>query len=129
MKRERAGLRETQRPGLVCVTYFDIMAKRKGIKHYGDLGFLTSELILNNLPFFLFLGFLATIYIANAHLAESNIRRIQLMQRDLKELRWYYMSLQADNMFNSKRSEVAERVRKAGLRPSEAPPKIIAVEK
>ena len=104
------------------------MTKRKGIKQFTELGFLTSELVLKNLPFFLFLGFLATIYIANSHYAERNIRTIQVMQRDLKELRWHYMSLQAENMFNSKRSEVIDRVSDNGLRPFKDHPKVIVVE-
>ncbi len=96
---------------------------------FADFGFLSSEFILRNLAFLLFLGFLATIYIANAHYAERNVRRIQLMQKELKEHRWYYMSLEAENMYNSRRSEVLTRVREQGLRPFEAEPRIIVVEK
>lgn len=96
---------------------------------FADFEFMTSDFILRNLAFLLFLGFLATIYIANAHYAERNVRRIQLMQKELKEYRWYYMSLEAENMFNSRRSEVLTRVREQGLRPFEGEPRIIEVEK
>lgn len=84
---------------------------------------------MRNLAFVLFLGFLATIYIANAHYAERNVRRIQLLQKQLKEQRWYYMSLEAENMYNSRRSEVLSRVREQGLGPFEDKPKIIVVDK
>lgn len=100
-----------------------------GFKQFTDFGFLTSELLLKNLPFFLFLSFLATTYIASAHFAERNVRQIQVMQKELKELRWYYMSLQSENMFNSKRSEVAKDVREKGLRTNEETPRIILIEK
>lgn len=94
-----------------------------------DVGSWTSRIVLNNLAFFLFLGFLATLYIANAHMAERNVREIQLLQKDLKEMRWYYMSLEADNMYNAKRSEVARRVRENGLvSPSQAPKRVIVKE-
>jgi hypothetical protein len=104
------------------------MAKQRGMKYYMGLGFLTSELILRNLPFILFLGFIATIYIASAHYAERNVRRIQMMQKEVRDLRWYYMSLQAENMFNSKRSEVTEKVEEEGLQPFREKPKIIVLE-
>ena len=98
------------------------MAKRMDLKTMFDVGFWTSRLVLDNLAFVLFLSFLTTVYIANAHLAERNVREIQVLQKDLKELRWYYMSLQSENMYNAMRSEVAKRVKESGLRPqSEAP--------
>ena len=92
------------------------MAKRKGIGSFLELSFWTSDIVLKNLTFVMFLGFLAFVYIANAHLAERNVRKINDLQKELKELRWYYRSLEAENMYNSKQSEVAERVREDGLR-------------
>jgi len=93
------------------------MAKSKGFKDYLDVGAWGSKFLMNNLLFTFFLGFLTTVYISNAHLAERNVREIQTLRKELKEMRWYYMSLQSENMYNAKRSEVAERVRKTGLRP------------
>ena len=105
------------------------MAKKKGFKQYTDLSFLTSGIILKNLPFLAFLGFLATIYIANSHYAERNVREIQTLQREIKELRWYYMSLQSENMYNSKRTEIANSVKEEGLRLQRGKPKKIVVKK
>lgn len=106
------------------------MAKKKpnGLT-LNDISFITSEWILKNVPFVLFLGFLATIYIANAHYAERNVRRIQVIQKELKEMRWQYMSLQSDNMYNSKRSEIVESVKPEGLKPLRSKPKKIVVDK
>lgn len=78
--------------------------------------FQLSGFILKNLGYFLFIGFLAVLYIGNAHLAERNVRRIQELQRDIREMRWSFMSLQSENMYNSLRSEVVDRVRDDGLR-------------
>ncbi len=100
------------------------MAKRK----LTDLNFISSDWIINNLFFFLFLGFLGTVYIANAHYAERNVRQIQVLQKEIKDLRWQFMSLQADNMYRSKRSEVYEKVRSQGLRSSSEKIKKIVVE-
>ncbi len=104
------------------------MAKRMDVRTMFDVGFWTSRLVLNNMAFVLFIGFLATVYIANAHQAERNVREIQILQKDLKELRWYYMSLQSENMYNAMRSEVAKRVKEQGLRPQREAPKRVVVK-
>lgn len=103
------------------------MAKRKGIGSFFELSFWTSDLVLKNLAFVVFLGLLAFVYIASAHLAERNVRKIQTLQKELKELRWYYRSLAAENMYNSQQSEVAKRVREDGLRPHRGHTKKIVV--
>jgi hypothetical protein len=103
------------------------MAKKSGIGQYLELGFLTSELILKNLSFVIFLGFLAVIYIANSRFAESNIRQIQHLQRDLRELRWQYMTLESENMFNSRQSELAERLKDQNFEAFGTQPKRIVV--
>ncbi|MCI5080059.1 MAG: hypothetical protein MRY78_00120 [Saprospiraceae bacterium] len=103
------------------------MAKKQGPK-YTDFNFLTSEAVLKNLPFIAFLGFLAMIYIANARLAERNVRHIQILQRELKEMRWMYMALKSENMYNSMQSEVAENVKEIGLQENRRKPKIIKVD-
>ena len=104
------------------------MAGRKGLGQYFELSFLTSDLILKNILFALFLGFLGMIYIANAHYAERNVREIQELRRELKEIRWYYMTLQAENMYNSRRSEMAKNVKELGLEPSRDKPKKIVIK-
>lgn len=100
------------------------MAKKKVF----DLDFISSDWIINNLLFFLFLGFLATIYIANAHYAERNVRKIQLLQKEIKDLRWEFRSIQANNMYQRKRSEIFERVKTDNLRSSSEEIKIIETE-
>lgn len=83
--------------------------------------------ILQNLPFVLFLGFLTTIYIANAHYAERNVRDIQLLQRDIKDLRREYNSLKADIMYNQKLTEMQRKVKPLGLEAFRNPPQRIIV--
>lgn len=103
------------------------MAKKKGFQ-LADLGHMVTGFILKNLPFLAFLGFLSIVYIANAHYAEKSVMRIQILQKETKELRWYYMSLQSENMYNSMQSEVADRVRPEGLRLQRGKPKKIVVK-
>lgn len=89
--------------------------------------FKFSDSVLNNLAFLAFLGLLATIYIANAHYADRNVRQIQVLNKEVREMRWHYMSLQSENMFNSLRSEVESRVKDDGLRLSRGKPMKVVI--
>lgn len=104
------------------------MAKKKGIEQVFSKDFWNSEKIFENLPFILFIGFLAIIYIANAHFAERNVRRIQVLKKEIQELRWHYRSLQAEIMVDSKRTEIGEKVKEEGLRAFQVKPKKIVVK-
>ncbi|MTB51299.1 hypothetical protein E1J53_0009995 [Lewinella sp. W8] len=97
-------------------------AKRRGANTIN-----VPTLILNNLGYLAFLGGLALLYIANAHYAEYNVRRIQVLEEEIKEQRWLYMSLQSENMYNGLRSEVVENVRDEGLRMHRGKPKKIVI--
>ena len=105
------------------------MAKRQGLGQFFELGYLTEELLLKNLVFVLFLGFLAILYIANAHYAERNVREIQGLQREMKELKWYYLTLESENMYNSRKAEMAGRLREEGLIAAPSKPLRIVVDK
>ncbi len=103
--------------------------KNKSFKDYMAFGNLGAELVLKNLPYVLFVGFLAIVYIANAHYSEKKVREIQRLQAEIKELRWHYRSLQSELMYNSKRSEIAKRVAPLGLKPMNGKTKKIIVKK
>ena len=56
-----------------------------------------------------------TIYIANRHYSEKNVREIQALQDNVDRLRWHYLSLKSDLMKKSKQSEVEKSVEQEGL--------------
>lgn len=105
------------------------MSRKKTIKDYTSLGSISAELVLKNLPFVLFLSFLAMIYIANAHYSEKKVREIQKTQSELKQMRWKYMSLVSAFTFQTKRSEVVKSVKDLGLKPNKKKPNKIIIEK
>ncbi len=105
------------------------MAKTKSFKEYTALGNISAELVFKNLPFVLFLSFIAMIYIANAHYSEKKVREIQKLQSELKQQRWQYMSLKSELMYDSKRSEVIKAVKPIGLKTSIKRPNKIVVNK
>lgn len=87
-----------------------------------------AQLILKNLPFVLFLGFLTVIYIANAHFAEKQVRQIQTLQKEVKELKRQYNSLKSEIMFESRLAEVQDEVKALGLKKKAGSVKRIIVD-
>lgn len=85
--------------------------------------------MIRNMPFILFLAGLALVYIANSHLAEKKIRRINQLGRDIKELKWEYLNVKSELMFRSKMSEVSKAVAPTGLKELSSPPQKIELEK
>ena len=77
-----------------------------------------SEKATSALPFVLFLAFLGMIYIGNMHLAEKNIRDIDKMSKEVKELSWDYKTTKADLAFKSTLTEVAKRADTLGIKES-----------
>lgn len=85
------------------------------------------KMLANNLRFILFLALLAVFYIANTRYAERNMRQINTLNQNLKELRWQYMTAKSKLMFRSKQSEVAKMVKPLGLEELNEPPKKIVI--
>lgn len=85
-------------------------------------GFLAKDSSVRFLPFLLFLTSLGLIYIANIYYAEENIRKIDDINRDLKELRYKYISEHTKLMHISKQSELVKRLEFLDLKESVIPP-------
>lgn len=85
--------------------------------------------LVQNMPFIGFLAFLALIYIANSHLAEKKIRRINKLGKEIKELKWEYINVKSELMFRSKMSEVSKSVEPLGLKQLNSPPQKIVLKK
>lgn len=91
-------------------------------------GFVTTEEATNALPFILFVAFLCMLYIANRHLAEKNLREIDKVSKELKELTWDYKSAKAELAYKSTLTEVAKRTDTIGIKQSIEPPQKITVQ-
>lgn len=90
---------------------------------------INYEGIIKNLPFTLFLSLLAVLYIANGHYAVKNIREINRLDKEVKELHWHYLDAKTDLMLRSKMSEVFRGVAPDGLEIPVNPPLSIQPEK
>ncbi len=88
---------------------------------------LTRQAVIDHLPYFLFLAFIALVYISNGFLAEENVRNLNGINREIKELRSEYITIKSELMYRSKQSEVVKIIREKelGLEESIEPPKKI----
>ncbi|GAB3917245.1 FtsL-like putative cell division protein [Mucilaginibacter boryungensis] len=91
-------------------------------------GVISTETATSALPFVLFLAFLGMIYIGNMHMAEKNIRDIDKLSKEVKELSWDYKTTKADLAFKSTLTEVIKRADTLGLKEPIAPPQKIVVK-
>lgn len=80
------------------------------------------------LPKIFYVLVLGLIYIGNTHYAEQTVRKINMMQVEVEDLRADYTTLKSDLMFSSKQSEVARKVKALGLKESLIPPYKVVVE-
>jgi len=92
-------------------------------------GVVTKEAATEMLPFLIFLCVLVMVYIGNSHMAVTNIRNIDKLNKEVTELSYEYKSLKAALMFKSKLTEVAKKVDTLGIKELIEPPKKIIVER
>jgi hypothetical protein len=92
--------------------------------------FLSKETTIKNLPFIFFLSFLAICYIANGYYADDQVRKVNRLTNEIKELRTQYIVVKDSLVVKSKQTEVAKSLamQQTGIKESVVPPKKIVVE-
>ena len=80
------------------------------------------------LPFLIFIAFLAFIYIANNYYAENKVRNINKLRKEMKELRYEYITSKSKLMNLSKQSQIAKKLNNRGIKESTDPIKTIQVK-
>jgi hypothetical protein len=91
-------------------------------------GVITTDDATRALPFILYVAFLGMLYIGNRHMSENNLRDIDKINKEVKELSWEYKSTKADLAFKSTLTEVAKRVDTLGIKEPAQPPQKITVK-
>ena len=81
------------------------------------------------MPFLLYVAFLAFIYIANTYLAENKTREINRLRREVKELRYEYISAKSKLTQIEKQSHISKRLEKTGIKENTEPVKTIIINK
>jgi len=91
-------------------------------------GDLLSASTFKFLKFLLFMTFLAFIYIANNYYAENNIRQINKLRKEIKELRYEYINVKTKLLQIEKQSQIAKTLEKKGIKKNNQPVKILEVK-
>lgn len=97
-----------------------VKEKKVGKKSIGSL--FNSQWITSNMNFFLFLSFLAIIYIANGHWADKTIRNIDKTKRELRDLQFEYKTVKAELMHKTEESQILKVAEPLGLKISNEVP-------
>jgi hypothetical protein len=92
--------------------------------------FLSKEVTLKNLPFIFFLSFMAICYIANGYYADDQVRKVNQLANEIKELKTKYIVVKDSLVIKSKQTEVAKLLAKqqTGIKESVVPPKKIVLK-
>ena len=92
--------------------------------------FLSKETTQKHVPFIFFLSFLAICYIANGYYADDQVRRVNRLTNEIKELRTQYIVVKDSLVVKSKQTEVARSLaaQQTGIKESVMPPKKIVVK-
>lgn len=92
--------------------------------------FLSKETTVKNLPFIIFLSFLAICYIANGYYADDQVRKVNRLHNEIKELRTQYIVVKDSLVVKSKQTEIAKVLAKqqTGIKESVVPPKKIIIK-
>ena len=98
------------------------------LKDYANFGTIMSDWLFGNLPFVFFLFSIGLIYVANANLADKQVRQIQVLEKEIKDLKWRYNKEKADVMTTTKQSEVEGKVLPFGLKASNERTKRIVIK-
>jgi hypothetical protein len=93
--------------------------------------FLSKEATLKNLPYIFFLSFAAICYIAIGYNADDQVRKMNKLTNEIKELRTQYIVKKDSLVIKSKQTEVAKALARmqSGIKESVVPPQKIVVKK
>jgi hypothetical protein len=101
---------------------------RKPKKVKGWKRWLNYQSVTRQIPFFLFLTFLAVVYIYNGHYADKMVRKISRTTREVKELQHEYKTVKSEVMFRGKQSELVKAVEPLGLKELVESPVVLKPE-
>jgi hypothetical protein len=106
-------------------------SKRTGVKSFIGGAVLTDERVTKQIPFLIFLAFLAVLLITNRNWSERTIRKVEVLQETLDELRSESITLSAKLMNSSRPSEIVRKVENAKIDLQEPlrPPQKLVVKK
>mgnify|MGYP000020942703 CR=1 FL=1 len=89
--------------------------------------FLAYNWVRRQINYVFFLAAVALIYIGNSYYAEDMSRKIDDLNRELKELYYEYIFAKSELMQRTKQSTIASKLSKSGLKESVEPVRKIII--
>lgn len=81
----------------------------------------TWDLLMNNIPFVLYVAILCVFYITNNSLAADLVRETEQANKELKELKWQYLDVQSRLIKMTSEEELGRISSQYGLKPLQKP--------
>lgn len=81
-----------------------------------------------NLMFVCYCVLLCIVYISNGHSVENDLRRIEVLKREVKDAEWQYMTLRKEVMYGSTPTQMATKVKDLGIEINDAVPEKLTVK-
>ena len=109
----------------------DVSVKKITFSDFVSGRIFTREVVVKQLPYFLFLTVIAFVYISNHFKVEKLLKQAAALNKDIQELRIEAITTSSDLMYFSKQSVILGKVREAGVPLEELtePPRRVVVRK
>lgn len=88
-------------------------------------GTVSSMIFWKNKMYFLFLLSMMLLYIANVQYSEYRIRKAQIVEKEIIQLKWNYWTMKSGMIFNGMEEQVGKKVSETELIIKDEAPKIL----
>lgn len=89
---------------------------------------VSSMIVWKNKMFLIFLFVLMLLYIGNVQYSEYRIRKAQLLEKEVTQLKWNYWTMKSGMIYNGMEEQVGKKVSTSDLLIKEQAPKVIIKE-
>ncbi len=86
---------------------------------------ISAMIVWKNKMFILFLFTLGILYVINVQYAESRIRKVQTLEKEITQLKWRYWTLKSGMMYEGMEEQVGKKVSDKELIIKEEAPKVL----
>jgi hypothetical protein len=109
----------------------DYSFRKLSLRDFVSGRIFTKEVVIKQLPYFMFLIILAFFYISNHFKVEKLLKQAAGLNKEIQELRIEAITTSSDLMYVSKQSVILKKVNEAGIELEELtePPRRIIIKK
>ncbi len=87
------------------------------------------DIITKNLTLLVFIAFLGVLYIANVHIAERKMLKIEKLEKEVQTVKYRYLDVKQSIHYTSMPSEIEKKVKDKGLKQGTESPKVLKLNK